>query len=382
MKNIILIMSAVLLIFLALSCGKNKNSSEDPESSIDNKSGEEGILITKSQFESSGMLIGKLNEYEFTELIHTNGYIDVPPQNKASISTLFPGYVKSSPFIEGDKIKKGQLIFTLVNSDYLQIQQEYIESCQQIKYLEAEYQRQKVLSKDNIASQKIFMKAEGDFEIIKAKHEVLKQKLLLLNINPSRVEAGDMVSEINIYSPIDGYVTAQNIIPGMFVSPSDVIMEIINPEHFHLELSVFEKDVIKIKVGQEILFWIQEGSKEPFRGEVILIGKLIEGDERTVKIHGHIIDDEKAPFIVGMYVEADIVVNKRKSHGLPSEAVINYGDRHFIFVKSTEKDDKIFFVKKAVVVGQISEDLTEILGEHDTSNILIKGAFNMAGNSQ
>jgi cobalt-zinc-cadmium efflux system membrane fusion protein len=164
----------------------------------------------------------------------------------------------------------------------------------------------------------------------------------------------------------------------MYITPSDVIIEIVDPGHFHLELSVFEKDVLKIKEGQDILFRIPEAGQILYKGEVILVGKSVEGEERAVKIHGHLAGDEKINFVTGMFVEADILIGKRKSHGLPSEAVLNMGNDHFIFIKTFEEGEKMFFVRRKVEIGQISETLTEILGDHDTSNILIKGAFNLS----
>ena len=88
------------------------------------------------------------------------------------------------------------------------------------------------------------------------------------------------------------------------MSSASELLEIVNTDHIHLELSVFEKDILKIKKDQKIEFKIPESSDKTFDAAVHLVGTSINTD-RTIKVHGHINDEESNNFISGMYIEAD-----------------------------------------------------------------------------
>src|SRR5699024_6001918 len=164
----------------------------------------------------------------------------------------------------------------------------------------------------------------------------LKKNLEMLNINPTSVLAGNIVSQVNIYSPIDGYVTQVLVNTGSYVSPADKIMEIVNTDHLHLELKVFEKDLLQLKKGQEILFRVPEASKEYFAGDVHLIGTTIDPKSRTAKVHGHIENEEEVHFSVGMFVEADIITSTSTQYALPDDAVVEMDGVNYVLQLENE----------------------------------------------
>ena len=146
----------ILLISLVLTaCGKEKKEQTATEQIVDDNT----ISVTKAQFESEKMQLGSLTEQNFYETVKTTGFIDVPPQNKASVSTFMEGYVKRTPLLVGDKIKKGQLVASLENTDYVELQQQYLEVAEQLNYLKSESDRQTTLYNEKITSQKNFLKA-------------------------------------------------------------------------------------------------------------------------------------------------------------------------------------------------------------------------------
>ena len=69
------------------------------------------------------------------------------------------GYIKKTPLLIGDVVKKGQLLVTIENPDFITLQQEYMEVKQQLVYLASEYDRQKTMREENITSQKSFSKS-------------------------------------------------------------------------------------------------------------------------------------------------------------------------------------------------------------------------------
>ncbi len=364
--------------FMILACGESKSNGENTATTEDTIQNNE-IELTKAQFDSNNMQLGQLSEQPFPTVINTTGMIDVPPQNRAIISSFIGGYVKTTPLLIGDKISKGQVLVTLENPEFVEMQQTYLETAQQLTFLKSEYERQKTLVEEKISSQKNFLKAESEYKSALAHYNGLKKKLQMLNINIASVEAGNITSTITLYAPIHGSVTKLNVSKGTYVSPSDEIMEIINTDHVHLELSVFEKDVLKIKEGQKILFKIPEADNEFYEAEVHLVGTSIDLKNRTVKVHGHLLDDENHNFAVGMFVDAQIITNSTKESALPESAIISMDDSHYVLLNETE-GDSYSFTRKEVTVGESFSGFTMIKNSNDfdaTDKFLVQGAFNL-----
>lgn len=363
-----------LLSLVLVACG---NSEKNNESVAEESISSNEIIISQSQFESENMQLGKLEEQTFSQTIKTSGMIDVPPQNKAIISTFMGGYITKTPLLIGDKVKKGQVLVTLQNPEFVDLQQRYLEIAEQLNYLKSEFSRQKMLYDENITSQKNFLKAESMYKSSLANYNGLRKKLGMLNINPTSVEQGNIVSTIHIYSPINGSVTKVNTSNGMYVSPSDVIMEIVDTNHIHLELSVFEKDILNVKKGQKILFKIPEASNKTFDAEVHLVGTTIDEKSRIVKVHGHLDDESKANFIVGMFVEADIIIDSKNNLALPKEAIIEMEGHYFALILKKKQGSNFYFEKIKLDAGTQTETHITILNSVNLLNkdILIKGAF-------
>lgn len=338
------------------------------------------ITVTAAQFKSLEMEIASPVEQDFDVVINTSGRIDVPPQNRAKVTSFIGGYVKSTKLLVGDKVTKGQALLTLENTEYLDIQKDYLEVAEQIKYLKSEFERQKTLYDEKITSQKNYLKAESDFRRTLGMYQSLRAKLLLLNINPSNVEKGKLTSVVTIFSPITGDIVIMNANVGMPVAPSDVMLEIVDTNHLHLELAVFEKDILKVKVGQKISFTVPEATKEIFDAEVHLVGKSIEGNERTINVHGHLDDNIKQKLLTGMFVEAKIKINSKKGLAIPADALISENNKNFVLLRDNDKNNTFTFKKVTVTVGEKSERTVEIMLDNQinaSSKILVKGVFDI-----
>jgi cobalt-zinc-cadmium efflux system membrane fusion protein len=339
------------------------------------------ITVSTAQFQSSGMEIANPIEQDFDVVINTSGRIDVPPQNRAQVTSFIGGYVKSTQLLVGDKVTKGQALLTLENTEYLDIQKDYLEVAEQIKYLKSEFERQKTLYDEKITSQKNYLKAESDYRKTLGMYQSLRAKLQLLNINPSNVEKGKLTSIITIFAPISGDIVIMNANVGMPVGPSDVILEIVDTNHLHLELAVFEKDILKVKMGQKISFTVPEATKEVFDAEVHLVGKSIEGNDRTINVHGHLDDNIKQKLLTGMFVEAKIKTNSKKGLSIPTEALIYENNKNFILLLNNDAKNTFSFKKVPVTVGEKSEKTVEIISDNQinaSSKILVKGVFDLA----
>jgi len=376
MKNIIYSLIIAQVILLA-GCGEKKNDKTAP---AETETSNGKITITKEQFNNNGMALGSLEEKEFPVTIQTNGMIDVPPENRAVVSATMGGYIKQTPLLIGDIVKKGQRLVTIENPEFVTLQQDYMEVKQQLEYLKSEYERQQTLREENITSQKSFLKAESEFKTANARYSGLKKQLSMLNISTSQVEQGNISSTATIYAPISGSITQMNVTKGTYVSPATPILEIIDNDHIHLELSVFEKDIMKVKKGQQIRFRIPEASEETFEAEVYLIGTSIS-ENRTIKVHGHLKDESKT-FLTGMFVDAAIVTENTSAKALPSEAIVEQEGKFYVLRTTATTDAEYSFETLELQPGNSADGFTEIKNADSFSEMdsfLTKGAFDVLG---
>jgi len=377
MKKAIYSLLLVPVLFLS-SCGEKKNTET---STAEAEASDPNITVTKEQFDNSGMVLGRLEEKSFPIIISTNGMIDVPPENRAVVSAMMGGYIKKTPLLIGDSVKKGQMLVTIENPEFVRLQQDYMEVKQQLAYLKSEYDRQKTLRVENITSQKSFLKAESEFKTANAQYNGLKKQLSMLNISPNQVEKGNISAVTTIFAPISGSITKMNVTKGTYVSPASAILEIIDNNHIHLELSVFEKDIMKIKKGQPIRFRIPEASEETFDAEVYLIGTSI-GENRTIKVHGHLHEEGRSNFLTGMFVDAGIVTENTSSKAIDTEAVVEQEGKFYVLRTATTMDSGYTFEPIEVEIGNTTDGFTEIINVaafSDSDTFLTKGAFDVLG---
>ena len=379
MQNHIYKILTLFSFAILLSCGDNEKQSSENESLEVNR--DDRIQISQEQFDQNNMKLDVIKEMKFPVMITTSGMIDVPPQNRAVVSATMGGYIKTTPLLIGDKVRKGQLLVTIENPEFVTLQQQYMEVNGQLSYLKAEFDRQQTMVAEKISSQKSFLKAESEYKIAVAKYNGLRKQLGMLNISPEQVEKGVISSVASIFSPIEGSITKVNVSRGTFVTPSVSIMEIINNDHIHLELSVFEKDIMKVKKGQLVEFRIPEASTEIFKAEIHLVGTSID-ENRTIKVHAHLENKEASNFLTGMFVEASIIINSSTQWSLPSDAFGVIDDQSYVLLLDEEKEGNYYFKQVAVEAkGNYQNitafDKTTTFGQE--AQFLSKGAFSLIG---
>lgn len=369
----ILIVSAILIF---LGCGKSENKTENTKAQNDDR-----LKISKAQFNHNNMVLGNQEEKAFPTGIKVNGVIDVPPENKAVVNSITGGFVKTIPLLVGDIVKKGQKVATIENPEFVSLQQEYMEVKEQLNYLKSEYNRHNTMFNENIISKKVFLKSESEYKTTTAKYNGLKKQLSMINISPTRVEQGHITSVVNIYAPISGSVTKVNVFKGTYVSPSTSILEIIDNSHIHIELSVFEKDIMTIKKDQNIVFSIPESSDKTFEASVYLVGTSIQ-DNRTIIVHAHPKNDAQK-FLTGMFVKAEIITESKIAMALPENAIVESDNEYYVLVLDEENEDSYFFNQIKVQTGNTANGYTQIIDHQliaKTKKVITRGAFSLIGN--
>ena len=375
---------SAFLIFTGIilaSCGSKENVKEKP---IQNKEPVNVVELTEAQFRMAGIGYGHVEMRTISGSIPASGKLDVPPQSKISVSAPMGGFVKETGMLQGSPVKKGQVIVVMQHRDYIQLQQEYKEEFSQIDYLKEEFERQQQLSNENVNAKKTLQKAKADYQTALAKMEGLKAKLLFLNIDVTSLEKGQIQNTINLYSPIDGFITKVNVNIGSYVNPTDVMFEIVNTEHLHAELTIFEKDVPRLRIGQRVLFTLANEIKHR-NARVHLIGKEINQD-RSIQIHCHL-DREDKELIPGMYLKAIVETDSAQVMSLPDQSIVSFDGKKYIFIATSKQDDSTGgkeaihrFLMMEIGTGESEMGYSEVIlpkNFDSNSNVVLTGAYSL-----
>ena len=364
------------LIVLLVSCGDNaKDKDSEPTDNMENT-----VSITYEQFQNGSLEHGMMSSHDFANKVSVSGVIDAPPSSKAVISAIAGGFVKEINMIVGDSVRKGQSIVTIENPEFVRMQQQYLKAYELNTYLKNEYERQKQLFAEKVTSEKKFLKAESDFKTNLALMKGHEKQLQLLRISLENVRNGRFGSSATIVAPTHGHVVEISAIPGMHVAPTDEIMEIVNTDHLHIELKVYEKDLLTIKKGQRISFKGPEASDLAFEGEVQLVGTLVNEQSRTAVVHGHFLDETKASFAVGMFVSAEIYTDSKAAMSLPEPALLELDEDWYALMLVSDSDETFEYKKVKIERGEVDKGMVAVVNSGDfdkDSEFLTKGVFSL-----
>ena len=337
MKNIITYInriSMVILIGLAIASCSSKNERTTEEH---HEEGDNTVELTQAQFEQASIVVGNFEQRVIGSELRVNGIIDVPPQSNISITMPYGGFVKYTEMLPGTMVKKGQLLVVIENPEFIQFQQDYLESLASQEFLKAEYDRQKELYDEKVASGKSFQQAKSDYMANEARIKSMEAKLKLIGFSVAKIKEGNVSASVNIYSPVTGAIREVYTNVGKFINPQDVIMDITNSDDLHVELTVYENDIPRIKEGQRIRFALANSPNEWREAEVFLIGSGVRED-RSVTVHGHLkkMHSDLKP---GMYIAAKIETDSNKTWAAPDESIVRFGGKHYVFVYAGERSE-------------------------------------------
>ncbi len=362
----------ILLVFIStlFSCNTS-TTTERHLAAPEYVTAETSVSLTEAQAKNANIVIGKIEQRTISSKLKVNGKIDVPPQNMISVSVPMGGYLKYTKLLPGMHISRGEVIAVMEDQQYIQLQQDFLMAKAHLVFSSKEFERQKELNQSKASSDKVFQQAEADFTSTKINVKALSERLKLISIDPDKLDETTISRSINIYSPIEGYVSEVLVNIGKYTQPSEVLFELINPTDIHLALTIFEKDLNKISIGQKVMAYTNNQPDKKHECEIILIGKNLSAD-RSTEVHSHFEKYDKSLF-PGMYMNAEIELSNTQVYALPEEAIVRYENAQYIFIQ--EKGNN--FTMQEVKTGNTESGFTEIIsGESLTEkNIAVKGAF-------
>ena len=314
---------------------KTNHTEEEAHEHPKTESAIKEVELNEAQYNASDITLGTFTMKNLSDVVNANGYTKSPPQNQADISVHLSGVVKSINVIEGQYVKKGQLLATLESPEYARLQEAYLTSKSNLEFLTLEYDRQKTLSEENVNSKKVFQRTKSDFEIEKARFSSLQKQLSILNLGSGKNAASSMP----VIASISGYVTEVNVKIGSNAEVGKPLFNIVDNSKLHVDLLVYEKDLSKVKAGQSIRFTLTNQDNTEIKGKVFNVSQSFENDTKSVAVHADISNGSQA-LIPGMYVNALIDVGTREVEALPVDAIVKADGREFIFVLEEGHSDE------------------------------------------
>lgn len=365
MKNILKILIAIITL---TSCNSKKKEEEKLDTVIENF-----VTLTNEQLKNITIETGILEKRSISTTLKVNGQIDVPPQNMVSISMPLGGYLKSTKLLPGLHFEKGEIIAVMEDQQYIQLQQDYLITKSKLNFAEKEFVRQKELNQSQASSDKVFQLAEAEYKTLRITLSSLGEKLKLIHIDPNKLSEKSISKSVNIYAPINGFVSKVNVNIGKYVNPSDVLFELINPTDIHLNLRVYEKDVTKLNIGQKIIAFTNNDNNKKYECEIILISKDLS-EQHTAQVHCHFEKYDKN-LLPGMYMNAEIEIKNKSSFTLPEDAVVNFEGKNYVFIAKNTFTFLLFEVK----TGNSKNGFIEILNNNnlEKKKIITKNAYTL-----
>lgn len=356
-----------LILVISILYGCSQPAKEEGQANL--QQDENLVSLTAVQAKNIDLQVSTISNQTISTHLKLSGQVDVAPQNLISISVPLGGYLKSTTLLPGANVKKGQILAYLEDPQYIQLQQDYLSVQNKLNYATKEFERQKELNQHKASSDKIFQQAETDYHNLLIENNALAEKIRLIGLNPQQINAGNMTRRIAIYSPINGYVNKVNVNIGKYVVPTDVLFELVDPSNLHLSLTVFEKDLGKLAINQNLIAYSNAQPGEKYQAKVILINPNLN-ENRSTEIHCHFEKHDKK-LVPGMYMNAEIQLSNQNVQALPADAVVNFENKDYVFVQVNENT----FQMTPVEIGETENAYTEIKSDLTAKKIVVKGAY-------
>lgn len=333
----------LMAMLLSNSCSKKENSKEEETTEKSENHHEEEpsniTTLTQEQIDKVGIEIGKIEEKELTATIKANGMLTVPNNSKGNATSLYGGVIKTLNVQIGSFVKKGQVIATIENPQFIQLQEDYLTTVGRITFAEQEERRQKELNAGNAGALKNLQNATSELRNLRTRKSSLQQQIQLMGISVGSLSIGKLRSRLVVKSPLSGVVSNVLAKLGSYVDVSSPVAEIVDNSSLHLDLQVFEKDLPKLKVGQIIHFTLTNNPTMEYDAKVFSIGSSFENDSKTIAIHCKVTGNKEG-LIDGMNITGIVSLDDTTAPAVPTEAIVNSEGKDYLFMITDQKPEE------------------------------------------
>ena len=328
------------LLFVTACAGGNSPMEEENEHHHHDEE-EDAAHLSPEQFAALQMTAGELPRRKISSVVVANGQLEVPPQNEAIVTAVMGGNVASIRVIEGDDVKKGQVLAYLSHPGITRIQSEYLEAYNNLQFLEQEYQRRQTLFEKEVGSGREFQQTQAEYRAGQAKVKSYELQLRQLGLGPAPIREGQFYTRMPVVSPISGTITLVEVKTGQYVQPDKSLFEVVNIGHIHADLMVFEKDIYKVEKGQQVRFTVETLPGKELYARIYSVGKKFERGPKAVHVHAEI-ENKTGKLIPGMYIKGEILTDSTETFALPEDAITRDGSQYVAFLAEEEEAGWMF----------------------------------------
>lgn len=361
-KRFILVAALTVITFVGfsfLSQSKAETSeSENQEEEIDFQN----IPLSEKQVKAVDLKMGEAQEREMDAMLHVNGSLVLRAQDMGNVSSLMGGIVKNVYVKEGQMVSRGQVVATIENTDVVTLQREYYTAYKESEMARLELDRQKTLASAGAGIKKTLQMSEKNYKVALANLLGIGRQLQQMGISTKEVAKGKFTTVFPLRAPISGTVSDMQASLGSYADMQTPLMKIRNNHAVECDLNVFEKDIAKVKVGDQVLVSLTNQPGVNVSGRVYGMNQYLNKGTKSVAVHVKLDAKRGAKLFEGMYVSGQIATGRQLCMTLPDKAIVSADGKQYVFALNQQhsKGGTYSFSRHEVTTGVSNNGYTEV----------------------
>lgn len=361
-KRFILVAALTVITFVGfsfLSQSKAETSeSENQEEEIDFQN----IPLSEKQVKAVDLKMGEAQEREMDAMLHVNGSLVLRAQDMGNVSSLMGGIVKNVYVKEGQMVSRGQVVATIENTDVVTLQREYYTAYKESEMARLELNRQKTLASAGAGIKKTLQMSEKNYKVALANLLGTGRQLQQMGISTKEVAKGKFTTVFPLRAPISGTVSDMQASLGSYADMQTPLMKIRNNHAVECDLNVFEKDIAKVKVGDQVLVSLTNQPGVNVSGRVYGMNQYLNKGTKSVAVHVKLDAKRGAKLFEGMYVSGQIATGRQLCMTLPDKAIVSADGKQYVFALNQQhsKGGTYSFSRHEVTTGVSNNGYTEV----------------------
>ena len=167
--------------------------------------------------------------------------------------------------------------------------------------------------------------------------------------------AGDPPPSVDVSAPLAGVVDAVNVGLGQSVEPTTVLYRISDRSQVNVIARVYEEDLGKVLVGQDVRVKTLSYPDQAFAGKITLVGPTLDAQSRTVEVWVRLANP-RGLLKPNLFARASVVLRQNDAAlAIPNAAIIEANGEKFVFVRQSGQFNRV-----EIVTGSSDDEYTEV----------------------
>lgn len=305
------------------------------------------------------------------------GKVLAPQTRMAKVSYAFPARIAAIHVQIGDWVEKGQRVLTVQSEEVGRAKSEYYKAVADLELARSSYERERRLFGRGVGAQKNALASEVQFKVAQTNLDAAEKRLHVLGFSEADVkamaESHQINPEIALFAPISGKVIEQKAVLGSMADENAELMTIMDPSVLWVDAEIFERDIGRIRIGQDVRVSVPAWPGEIFTGKVSYIGDLLNQETRTVTVRTEV-QNRGFKLKPGMFADVIISLNgSQKLLAVPAEALLDDRNQKIVFVKEGGR-----YIPRVVDAGQVQNGFCAISsGLQEGEEVVVKGNYTL-----